>query len=107
MKKSSSNAKENGVSSSSIFAVCTQIPAVFRGQHAGAEHVEEAVHLRLHARVKLPDRMMQAGGELDRHAVRDGRDERARDLDRRRKRRGDDAAGAQFEAESIVAAPIG
>ena len=53
---------------------------MLRRENARAEHIEKAMHLRLHARMKLPDRMMQPGGKLDRHVKLHCRDERGRNF---------------------------
>ena len=46
-------------------------------QHAGDEDVEEAVHHRADAGVVMADRMVQAGGEFQRHVGGPGRNDRA------------------------------
>ena len=36
-------------------------------EHGGHKDIDKTVHVRLHARVEVPQRMMQAGGELQGH----------------------------------------
>ena len=65
-------------------------------EHAGDENVDEAVHLRAHGCVEVPDRMMQAGGELHgNRMITAGRD-RECDLLGRGKRGCFNAAGAEL-----------
>src|SRR5437660_2590184 len=76
------------------------IPVVFGRENTGAEHVEKAMHFSLHALMKKAHRMMQSGGKLNRHTVRSGGYERARDLHRSRERWRHHTAGAQLETET-------
>ena len=75
---------------------------MLRGEHAGAEHVQKPMHLRLHLLAVLPDGMMEPGRKLDRNVILRRRDEGARDLLRGGERIGRDAAGAQFKPEGAA-----
>src|SRR5260370_1257573 len=52
-----------------LFRFLPFIPFTLRGQHRRTENVEEAMHFRFYFVTKLPDRMMQSCGKLDRHAL--------------------------------------
>src|SRR5438874_2154037 len=59
-----------------------RVPFVFRCQDGSTKHVKKAVHFRLHFVAMLPERMMQASGELDRDLVCRRRNQCLRDLHR-------------------------
>ena len=49
-------------------------------KNARAEHIQKSVHLGFHFIAESPDRMMQAGGELDWHVMLGGGKNRPRNL---------------------------
>ena len=45
-----------------------RIPLMLRRKHGGGEDIKKSVHLCFHFIAKLPDRMMQPRGALERNA---------------------------------------
>src|SRR2546421_11863009 len=74
-------------------------PAMLDPKHTCAEHIEESVHFRVHFITEHSNRMMQTGGELDRHLTLSRNDQRLGNLRRTRKRISCDTAGAQLKCE--------
>ena len=72
------------------------VPMMLGRKNAGSKHIQKSVHLGFHFIAKLPDRMMQAGGEFDRDVMFCRRENRARDLDRARKGISRYAPGPKF-----------
>ncbi len=93
--------KRTGVFVVQHFRGLFRIPPVLGRENAGAEHIQKSMHLRLHARMKLPDRMMQPGGKLDRHVMLCRRDERGSDLVRGWKGIRRDTASPQLVTEVV------
>src|SRR5437016_4528061 len=72
------------------------VPLMLRRKHCGPDHIEKSVHLRFHFVAKLPDWVMQPGGEFDREPIPAAGHKGKRDLRRSWERVSRDAARAQL-----------
>src|SRR6266704_3858546 len=72
---------------------------MLRCEDSGPQHIKESVHLCFYFITKLPDRMMETCGELNRELMRRRRHKCRGDLPGAWKRICRYSAGAQFETE--------